>query len=103
VDLPLSKKQLEFLKAVNEFPIVFYGGAKGGGKSHGLRAILILKCLQIPKLQAALFRRTRDELKENHIDNIWRDWPNLEKYFHGTDYQINFPNGSKLMFRYCDR
>jgi len=47
---------------------ILYGGAAGGGKSHLMRIMAIVYCLDIPSLQVYLFRRTFPDLWKNHMD-----------------------------------
>ena len=41
-ELELTDKQIELFEAIEEYPVVFFGGAKGGGKSYGLRNIILV-------------------------------------------------------------
>ncbi len=46
---------------------ILYGGAAGGGKSHGIRAAHLYFACQIPGLTSIIFRKTYPELVANHL------------------------------------
>ena len=73
----LQPKQKEFLQTIENTPVTFYGGAKGGGKSYAVRAIMLLRRLQYPNSQGAIFRKTYPELEGNHIRPLFQQWPFL--------------------------
>ncbi len=100
ITIQLQKKQKQFLKAVRRFPVVFFGGAKGGGKSYALRNILLILISGHPKSRALLIRKTYDELVSNHIEQFFRENPELFKYYNKGDKILNLPNGSSLRFRH---
>jgi len=103
IDLKISlqKKQKLFLKSVQDSPITFYGGAKGGGKSKGLRLILLLRRFQYPQSYGALFRRTYPELEGNHIRPMLEEFPELRSYWNESKKLLSLPNGSTLQFCHC--
>ena len=82
---------------------IFYGGAVGGGKSHGLRWDGIAFCLGNPGLDAYLFRRTRPELDMTHIRRIKSELPEQLGRYNASDNNFQFVNGSILSFCYCER
>lgn len=97
-----TPKQREF-HAATEFDVLF-GGAAGGGKSRALTAHAIRECMQYPGLRVGAFRRTYGELKESLIAelvnlNFARE---LGARWNGTEYELRFPNGSLIMFRYAE-
>lgn len=61
---PHPKQRLFHKSCANE---IFFGGAAGPGKSRALREQALNYCMEIPKLQAYFFRRTTNELEENHV------------------------------------
>jgi hypothetical protein len=97
-----TPKQLEF-HAATEFDVL-YGGAAGGGKSRALTAHAIRECYHYPGLRVGAFRRTYGELKESLIAELANlDFAKeLGARWNGTDYELRFPNGSLIMFRYAE-
>src|SRR4030042_4256833 len=93
-------QQEEFREAVMKCPVVFCGGAKGGGKSYAIRNILLELICQYPNSKALLVRKTYDELVSNHIDAFFRENPGLIKYYRAGDRKLILPNGSSLSFRH---
>lgn len=97
----LQPKQRLFYDTAETTPVTFYGGAKGGGKSEGLRRIMLLRRLKYPGSAGALFRRTYPELEGNHIRPMFRQFPELRKYYNSTKKILSLPNGSTLEFCHC--
>lgn len=83
----------------------FYGGAAGGGKSEWLVVSAIKDCLEFPKSNVAIFRRTQPEL-EQHIIGRFHELTaafqnaGLIKY-NEQKHRATFWNGSKLWFCHC--
>lgn len=101
IKIALQPKQKEFLSAIDNFPITFYGGAKGGGKSYAIRAILLLRRFMYPNSQGAIFRKTYPELEGNHIRPLFQQWPFLRDYYNESKKLLSLPNGSTLQFCHC--
>lgn len=97
-----TPKQREF-HAATEFDVLF-GGAAGGGKSRALTAHAIRECMQYPGLRVGAFRRTYGELKESLIAELinLNFAKELGARWNGTEYELRFPNGSIVMFRYAE-
>src|SRR6185503_4966115 len=101
--IALQPKQQLFRQAIEKYPVTFYGGAKGGGKSHGLRNIFLLRRFQYPGTDGAIFRRTYPELEANHIRPLFKQFPRLRDYWNAAQRLLTLPNGSTLQFCYCAR
>lgn len=99
--IELTKKQTEFDKAIDTAENCFYGGARGGGKSHGLREIMLKRRIQYPGSRGVIFRKTYPELYNNHITPLLTKFPVLRQYYNSKNNEITLPNNSVLMFRHC--
>jgi hypothetical protein len=83
---------------------ILYGGAAGGGKSHSIRWDLIALCLANPGLRAFLFRKTRPELEQTHIDRIRLEMAGLGLGDYSEQRKsFEFSNNSILYMCYCER
>lgn len=102
LDIYLQPKQKLFKETVETTPVTFYGGAKGGGKSKGMRDILLLRRFQNPKTHAGLFRRTYKELEGNHISKMFKEYPDLKQFWNDGKKMLTLPNGSTLEFCHCE-
>jgi phage terminase large subunit len=100
--ISLQPKQKVFLQKVEEKPVTFYGGAKGGGKSKGVRDILLLRRFKFPGTHAGLFRRTYKELEGNHIRPILKEYPDLRPYYNDSKKLLSLPNGSSIEFCHAE-
>jgi phage terminase large subunit len=102
LEIELSDKQIEFDRSLDEFDVTGYGGAKGGGKSAAARLVGLLRVLERPGTVAALFRRSYPEIKDNHLDKLFSQFPGLRDYYNGSEHQIRIPHlESVFKFRYC--
>lgn len=101
IRIALQPKQIEFAEAIEGFPITFFGGARGGGKSHGLRSIMLMRRFQYPGSTGAIFRKTYPELEANHIRPIFQAYPALRAFWNEAKKLLTLPNGSTLQFCHC--
>ena len=92
-------KQALFFNAQQRF--VCYGGARGGGKSWCVQRKAILMAARYGGIRILLLRRTLPELRENHIRPMRRLLRGAAEY-RATDKTFEFPNGSVIVFGYCD-
>lgn len=99
--IPLQPKQQLFLQSIEKTPNTLFGGAKGGGKSHGLRNIMLLRRFQYRGTNGAIFRKTYPELEGNHIRPLFQAFPELRPYYNESKKLLTIPNGSTLEFCYA--
>lgn len=102
--ISLQPKQQAFRSAIEKYPVVFYGGAKGGGKSKGLRDIFLLRRFEYPGSVGAIFRKTYPDLRDNHINKLFEEHPGISEYWHDGNKELTLPTlptKSVLKFRYC--
>lgn len=97
---PNPGPQLEFLAASEKE--VFYGGARGGGKSYSLIVDPLRYCDK-ETARALILRRTMPELRDliNHSQSLYRKaypgarWREQEK-------EWRFPSGARIEFGYAE-
>lgn len=92
-------KQREFMAARSRY--VGFGGARGGGKSFGVRLKARSLALVYPGIRMLLVRRTYPELMENHIKPLVSDTAGWARY-RDSDKSLTFATGAVLKFGYCD-
>lgn len=92
-------KQKEFFLAKTKY--IAYGGARGGGKSWGLRRKIVLLALNYAGISILLIRRTLPELRDNHIRPLLSELSNFCNYSE-VRKTFEFPNGSRIRLGYLD-
>ena len=104
---PPNEKQALFLTDTHKY--IGFGGARGGGKSWAVRVKAVLLCLNYPGIKVMIIRRTYPELQENHIIPLCEmlhchaeDRTQRVASYNDSKKHITFPNGSRILFRYCD-
>lgn len=81
-------------------PYLFYGGAKGGGKSKFTRNKEIERRLRYAGTTGVIIRKTYPELLSNHIRKFWMEFPFTKDWFNKAEKAIYYPNGSVTEFKY---
>lgn len=100
----LQPKQKELFRS--EATEILYGGAAGGGKSHGLRMIAWLYAYAIPGLQVYLFRRISEDLIKNHVEGptgfraFLQPWVD-EGFCSIVEGEIRLKNQSRIFLCHC--
>ena len=99
-----SKKQQKFFESTKRF--VGYGGAKFGGKSHGVRTKATVLAYEYPGIQMLVVRRTLPELYENHTLKLLESYSNFPEQIRPVfrdNKEFWYPQGSRLRLGYCDK
>jgi len=96
----VQPKQREALLKSKSTPVLFYGGAKGGGKSYLVRFREIRRRLKYPNTKGLIVRRTYPELLSNHIRKFFEEYPETVNWFNKSEKVITYPNGSITEFSY---
>ena len=99
-----SPKQELFL--MDEHRHVGFGGARGGGKSFAIRLKAIILCLLFAGIKVMIVRKSFPELVANHIKPLksllkCNTKEEIASY-NDSKKEMRFPNGSEILFRYCD-
>lgn len=99
--LKLHPRQEEALKAIGKYRYVYYGGARGGGKTHAAVVIALRSCLKYAGLNTVIIRQTIPELAQHIEPLIQRLIPeNIGLYkFDRRDKIFRFYNGSVIYLR----
>ena len=98
LNLTITKKQNQF-RTADAFEVLF-GGAAGGGKSHGQLIDALLYALNYPKSSQIIFRSTFADLEKSLIRKSRDLYPlNLASY-NDSKHTWKFKNGSIIDFGY---
>ena len=98
---PTPKQQM--FHDATEYDLLF-GGSAGGGKSRALVMDDLRDCVRHPGIRVGAFRRTYGELKESLLAELANVGfaAALGASWNGTEYELRFPNGSLIMYRYAE-
>jgi len=104
LELRLQPKQAGWLHIVNSarHSRLGLGGSRGGGKSKTIRDVQLERRFRFPKSTGWIFRRTHEELKDNHIKPLFADYPQLGEYWASEDRELRLPGGSTLGFKFAE-
>jgi len=94
----LQPKQSEAFNASSNTACLFYGGAKGGGKSYLIRAREVFRRLKYPNTNGLIVRKTYPELLSNHIRMFFKEYPETINWYNKSEKTIYWPNGSITEF-----
>lgn len=93
------KQKLALEESLNK-PVFFFGGAKGGGKSHLVRAREVIRRLKHRNTRGLIIRKTFPELLANHIRPFFKEYPQTRQWYNKSEKTIYYPNGSTTEFSY---
>lgn len=109
LSLRLQPKQSELLELCedSQASTIGYGGSRGGGKSGAARRVMLLRRLNNPGTTGLIFRRVYDDLKRNHIDKFFEEFPHLFRFYRSTDHEVVLPAApgqapSRIVFGYAE-
>src|SRR5271154_2630002 len=72
------------------------GGARAGGKSGGLRRIMLERRYKRPGTAGGIVRRRLKDVNGNRIQKYFPERPELIPYWRGADNESRLPNKSRL-------
>lgn len=99
---PKERQLLEMMETGHS-AMIGYGGARGGAKSHAARACAVVRRMRYKGSTALIFRKTYDDLYQNHILEIMREWPELyNNCWNAENKLLKMPGGGMILFRYAD-
>jgi hypothetical protein len=103
IPAPCGNCPQEQFAAATEFDVLV-GGSAGGGKTKSLLMYALRECMRHSGLRVGAFRRTYPELKESLLAELAETGyaSALGASWNGTEYELRFPNGSLIMFRYAE-
>jgi len=81
-------------------------GGMGGGKTFAQLVEAIRYCLTVPGCDALIIRRTFPDLEKSVIRQFLKipEWVyGGKRNYNQSKHVVNFPNGSKLTFGYCEQ
>ena len=100
MEIQITKRQRAFIEA--DAAEVLFGGAAGGGKSHGQIVDALIYALRYSHSRQLLLRRTYPELEMSLVRTALALYPR-ELYSYAASRRMGrFANGSTLDFGYCD-
>ena len=98
LDYSITKKQNDFIKS-EAFETLF-GGAAGGGKSHGQLIDALLYALKYPRSSQIIFRSTFADLEKSLIRKSRDIYPQSIASYNDSKHTWKFKNGSIVDFGY---
>lgn len=96
-----SPKQRLFMEAGAKY--VCFGGARGGGKSWGVRADAVCDALEYPGIRICIVRKTYPELLANHVRPLQQMLPPTVATYNKSEKIFTFRTGSTISLMYCAR
>ena len=101
---PPNEKQKLFLRDHHKH--VAFGGARGGGKSYGVRMKAIYLAMKHPGITIMIIRKSYPELIANHIRPLKAlcrcGTEDAAAKYNDSRKEMIFPNGSTILFGYCN-
>lgn len=107
IELILQPKQLDigrlfFANGQNAATWIGAGGARSGGKSGGLRRIMLERRQQRPGTKGVIVRRTWPDIRRNHVEMFMSEWPEMRNMWQEGKQVFTLPNSSTISFMYAE-
>lgn len=93
-----SARQREAMEYIGDGYKIFFGGARGGGKSELGLWSAVISCIRHSNLSAAIFRMTLPELERDMILRFLDSMPSQLYTWNERKKTATFFNGSRLFF-----
>lgn len=102
--IKLTPRQLEAKQFIGKGKWIFFGGARGGGKTWFALAMAVLVALQFSGIRIVIIRKSYPELQASFIQNLIAFYPDEIFGYKYSDKHTSasFENGSRIDFRSCD-
>lgn len=100
IDIEITPRQESFIYATADE--VLFGGAAGGGKTHGQVLDAFIYAMTYPSSSQIIFRRTFKQLEQSVIPKALSIYPKQLFKYNDSKHLAKFKNGSVLYFGYCD-
>lgn len=99
-----TPRQMQAYQYLGKGGRVFYGGARGGGKTAFALFAAVMVCKLYPGIKCVAIRETYPELEEAFISQLEVKYPDTVFGYSYKDKTktATFSNGSKIIFRACD-
>ena len=99
IEEPNDKQKL-FLADKHKY--VAFGGARGGGKSWAVRTKAKILAFKYPGIKQTIVRHSYQELEKNHVKPMIASLPYEVYKYNSSKHEMRFPNGSEILFAYCE-
>jgi hypothetical protein len=104
--LRFQPKQSAFDWLIEDSPAswVGYGGARGGAKSGAARRTMLRRRIEYPGSTGFIMRRVWKDVRENHVEKFFAEFPQFEPYYHAEHHEIVIPvqPASRIVFTYAE-
>jgi hypothetical protein len=104
-DVPLQAKQIELLDLLEAqgATIIGNGGSKGSAKSHGGRAVMLIRRLKYPGTAGIIVRRKWKQHRESTLESgYFKDFPFMRDWWQESRRMFILPNGSRIVLGYAE-
>lgn len=96
---PKQSEALSILKR-DKINTLFYGGARGGGKSHLARLYAVLRAQRYPNSRTLIVRASFPDLNRSVVDNIKKEYSGWYTEYKEKNHTFYFANGSTIECTY---